>query len=149
MAAFGSLTIPLEITSSQAREDALKVLNQTPGAEDVSIDAAGTASLKLQFPGNIDALIGKLRGKRVLEGLPLLTVSVPVKPMIEHIDAADVLERLRASATLSNVVYDGATVSATAIATTSALRYIFEEVVNAGLMPVDFPTVAGSLEFVL
>jgi hypothetical protein len=148
MAAAASLTIPLQIASPEAREDALAILENSAGSQDVAIDSAGTATLKLQFPGNIDALMSKLRHKRVIAGLPLIGVSVPVKPMIT-VDPADVLDRLRASATLSNVTYDGATVAATAIATTSALRYIFEEVVNAGLMPVDFPTVAGSLEFVL
>jgi hypothetical protein len=148
MAAAASLTIPLQIASPEAREDALSVLEKTPGSQDVAIDAAGVATLKLQFPGNIDALVSKLRAKRVLTTLPFIGVSVPVKPMIE-VDAADVLERLRASVTLSNVTYDGSTVTATAMGATSAFRYILEEVENAGLMPVDIPTVAGSQEFVL
>jgi hypothetical protein len=148
MAAAAALTIPLTIASPQAREDALEILENTAGSQDVSIDAAGTASLKLQFPGNIDSLMGKLRGKRLIAGLPSIGVSVPVKPF-RTVDGADVLQRLRASATLSNVGYDGATVTATALASTSALRYIFEEVLIAGLMPVDFPTVAGPMEFVL
>lgn len=148
MAAFAALTIPLKFETPEAHEDALSVLENTPGAEDVSIDAAGTATLKLQFPGNIDAIMGKLRAKRAIAGLPLIGVSLPVKPMRE-VDPAEVLQRLQASATLSNIGYDGTTVTATAVAATSALRYIFEEIQNAGLMPVDMPTVAGSLEFVL
>jgi len=148
MAAAAALTIPLQIASPEALEDALYVLKNSAGSEDVAIDAAGVATLKLQFPGNIDALVAKLRAKRVLAGLPFIGVSVPVKPMVE-VDPADVLERLRASVTLSNVTYDGSTVTATAMGTTSAFRYILEEVENAGLMPVDIPTVAGSLEFVL
>jgi hypothetical protein len=150
MAAFVALTIPLQITSPEALEDALSVLENTPGSEDVAIDAAGHATLKLQFPGNIDALIGKLRSKRVLTGLPLMGVSLPVQSMEGvHVDAADVFERLRASATLSNIEYDGTTVTATAVASTSALRYIFEELVNAGVMPISDSTPAGFLEFVL
>jgi hypothetical protein len=149
MAASAALTIPLQLATPVAREDALYILENAAGSEDVAIDAAGTATLKLQFPGAIDALMRKLRAKRAIGALPMIGVSLPVKPMIDDVDPADVLERLRASASLSNVTYDGSTVTATAIATTSALRYIFEEVINAGLMPVDIPTVAGSLEFVL
>ena len=65
------------------------------------------------------------------------------------VDPAKLLAELNASPAVSNAAYDGETVSATVLATTSALRYVYEEIIIAGLMPVDMPTVAGLQEFVL
>jgi hypothetical protein len=148
MAASAALTIPLHVSTRNAREDALEILENTPGSAGVSLDDAGVASFHLQFPGNIDALVSKLRGKRVLDATPTMTLSVAVESM-RLVDPADVLQRLKSSPAISEAAYDGTHVSVAAVATTSAARYVFEEILNAGLMPIDMPTPAGALEFVL
>jgi hypothetical protein len=149
MAASAALTIPLHVSTTNAREDALEILENTPGSAGVSIDDAGVASFHLQFPGNIDALVSKLRGKRVLDAAtPTMTLSVTVQSM-RLVDPADVLQRLKSSPAISEASYNGTVVAVAAVATTSAARYVFEEILNAGLMPIDMPTPAGALEFVL
>jgi hypothetical protein len=116
----------------------------------VALDtASGKITFGYEFPGNIDRLVERLERKG-LGKVTTVAIDVPVRNIVGGIvDPAKLLAELNASPAVSNAAYDGSTVSATVLATTSALRYVYEEIIIAGLMPVDMPTVAGLQEFVL
>jgi hypothetical protein len=59
------------------------------------------------------------------------------------------IAHLNSSPAVTNASFDGKTLSATVIAATNAMRFVYEEIIVAGLMPVDMATVAGPQEFVL
>ncbi len=65
------------------------------------------------------------------------------------IDQSGLIAHLNSSPALSHAAFDGKVVSATVVAATNAMRFLYEEIIVAGLMPLDMPTVAGPLEFVL
>ena len=150
MAASAALTIPLQISPGRRREDALAILENSAGSRGRRLDAAGQRHAETPVSGQYRSLMGKLRRKKLIAGLPSIGVSRAGQGRSSRRSAPDVLERLprfrhaleRRLRRLDHHRHGD-------LATTSALRYIFEEIVNAGLMPVDFPTVAGSLEFVL
>lgn len=77
-------------------------------------------------------------------------MSVPVQNLTGRvIDPTALLQHLNASPAVTAASFDGHVVSATIVAATNAMRYIYEEIIVAGLMPLDVPTVAGPSEFVL
>jgi hypothetical protein len=148
MAASATLTIPLALTSSAQREAALKILNSTPGTSDIALGAE-SASVKLQLPGNIDILMHRLASAN-LAPPESIGVSIPVKVMVPaKFSPAKMAADLDASPAVSGAAYDGNVVTATMVAHTNSIRYIFEELEVNGLMPIDMPTPAGPLEFVL
>jgi hypothetical protein len=130
--------------------DAELVFGRTPGTSAVAIDpVAGKATFGFEFPGNIDRLVERLAGKGLAPGATV-AVEVPVRNIAGGtVDVEAMLAHLNASPAVSNAAFDGKTVSATAASQTNAMRYIYEEIIIAGLMPVDMPTVAGKQEFVL
>jgi hypothetical protein len=130
--------------------DARKIFENTPGAADVAVDAAaGTATLRFQFPGNIDAMVGKLRNRGLIASTTI-GLTVPVENLSGRtIDPTEFLADLNHSPTISGASFDGKTVSVTILAATNALRFLYEEIIVNGLMPLDMPTVAGPQEFVL
>ena len=142
MAASASLTIPVTLASPRAVYDITSVLEATAGVSDLAVDAATSkATLGYQFPGSLDSVMRKLRSR----GL-----SVPVKNLSgKTIDAAQFLSHLNASPAITGANYDGKTVSATIVPMTASMRYVYEEIIIAGLTAVDIPTVAGPQEFVL
>ncbi|MBD5653913.1 MAG: hypothetical protein IAI50_01885 [Candidatus Eremiobacteraeota bacterium] len=150
MAAAASLTIPTSIVTPVQAYDARKVLSSTAGASNIAVDAsANRITFDYEFPGNIDRVMEKLRARHVT-GTRSLALSVPVKNLSgRSIDTADFVAHLNASPTVEAATYDGHAVTATIVAQTNAMRYIYEEIIIAGLMPLDIPTVAGPQEFVL
>lgn len=150
MAASASLTIPVRLATPAQAYDARAVFDRTPGLLRHEIDAAGTkATVQFEFPGNVDALMSRLVGKR-LTTTKTATISVPVVNLTGRtVDPVHLIASLNASPAVSNASFDGQTVSATIVAATNAVRYMYEEIVLAGLMPLDKPTVAGKQEFVL
>jgi hypothetical protein len=150
MAASASLSIPLTLATTAQALDARKILESTAGLTDVALDAAGgKATVRYQFPGNIDHVMSRLRSRRLVKS-STIAMSVPVKNHSGRtVDPAEVVAHLNASPAVTNASFDGTTVSATVVAATNALRFVYEELLIAGLMPVDRPTVAGPQEFVL
>lgn len=150
MAASASLTIPMTLETPAQKYDANAVFNRTPGLLCHEIDPAGiSVTVQFEFPGNLDALMSRLVGKR-LTSSRLATIAVPVVNLAGRaIDPSRLIASLNASPAVSNATFDGNTVSATIVAATNAVRYMYEEIILAGLMPLDKPTVAGAQEFVL
>jgi hypothetical protein len=150
MAASASLTIPVTLKTPAMAIDARKIFESTPGTENIVIDAtAGKATMGFQFPGNIDAMVGQLRRKGLLAS-STIALSVPVANLSGRtVDPTALLGELNHSPAISDASYDGHTVSANIVAATNAMRYIYEEIIIFGLMPLDKPTVAGPQEFVL
>ena len=150
MSASASLIVPLTLESPAQSFDARKILESAPGSTDLIIDqTTGTATFGLEFPGNIDAIMRPLR-KRGLTRTDTVRVAVPVKNLTGRVvDPTELIAHLNASPALSGVGFDGETVTATAVAATNAFRYLYEEIIVAGLMPMDVPTVAGPKDYVL
>ncbi|GAC1303164.1 MAG: hypothetical protein NVSMB19_12990 [Vulcanimicrobiaceae bacterium] len=150
MAASASLTIPLALASPAQTYDATRIFEATPGLSGLAFDVAGgTARVRLEFPGNLDALMRRLVAKR-LTSARSIAISIPVQNLTGRIvDPAKLLGALNASPAITGAAYDGKTVAATIVPATNAVRYLYEEIIIAGLMPLDVPTVAGPLEFVL
>ncbi len=150
MAAAASLTIPISLATPAQTYDATRIFEATPGLSGLSLDiAGGTATIRLEFPGNLDALMRRLAGKR-LATAQTVKIAVPVQNLSGRIiDPVRLLQSLNASPAIANAGYDGKIVTATIVAATNAVRYMYEEIIVAGLMPLDIPTVAGPLEFVL
>jgi hypothetical protein len=130
--------------------DAHKIFDSTPGTENIAVDAAGgKATMLFQFPGNIDAMIGKLQ-RRGLLASTTIELSVPVANLSGRtVDPTAFIGDLNHSPTISGASFDGHIVSANILAATNAMRFLYEEIINFGLMPLDKPTVAGPQEFVL
>ena len=150
MAASASLTIPMTLGGPTAALDARTIFERTPGLLRHEFDAAGAnATVQFEFPGNVDALMSRLQAKRLARGRTA-TISVPVVNLTGRtIDPERLIASLNASPAVSNASFDGSTVSATIVAATNAVRYMYEEIIVAGLMALDKPTVAGPQEFVL
>ncbi len=150
MAASASLTIPVTTATPAQAYDLRKILDSTPGAENFEIDAAaGTVTFDYQFPGNIDATMRRLTKSGLLHG-NTIKVRVPVKNLSgKVVNPAQLCAALDASPAVRDAAYDGNTVSATVAGATNAMRYVYEEILVAGLTAIDVPTVAGKQEFVL
>jgi hypothetical protein len=150
MAASATVTIPLTLSYPAAAADAEAIFGRTPGTSAVAIDAAGgKATFGFEFPGNIDRLVERLAGKG-LSVASTVSVAVPVKNLSGRVvDEAGLIAHLNASPAVSNAAYDGKNITATVVAATNAMRYVYEEIIIAGLMPLDKPTLAGPQEFVL
>lgn len=150
MAASASVTIPVTLAGPAATMDARAIFERTPGLLGPTLDAAGTnASFQFEFPGNLDALVSRLAAKGLVRGRTA-TIAIPVANLTGRtIDPTALIASLNASPAISNASFDGKTVSATIVAATNAARYLYEEIVIAGLVPLDKPTVAGPQEFVL
>lgn len=150
MAAAASLTIPVTIGNPAHLYDVRTILESTPGAAQISVDVASSqATLQYQFPGNIDMVMRKLRS-RGLTNATSIAMSVPVKNLSgKDVDSVQLISHLNASPAVTRANYDGATVSATIVPMTASMRYVYEEIIIAGLTAIDMPTVAGPQEFVL
>lgn len=150
MAASASLTIPVSLATPVQQLDVTRIFQATAGLKDITLDAAAnTATVQFEFPGNIDALMGRLRSKR-LTTAKTIAISVPVVNLSgKVVDPTHLLHALNLSPAVHQAAYDGHTVTATIVAATNAVRYMYEEIVIAGLMPLDMATVAGPQEFVL
>ncbi len=150
MAASATLTIPMTLGTPAQAQDAAAAFGRTPGLLRHEFDATGaSATVQFEFPGNVDALMARLTSRR-LTASRTATISVPVKNLTGRvIDPTQLIASLNASPAVSNASFDGTTVSATIIAANNAVRYMYEEIILAGLMPLDKATIAGPQEFVL
>ena len=150
MAASASLTIPVTLATPGDLYDVTSILESTAGTTNVAVDpATSKVTLGYQFPGNIDTVMRKLRS-RGLTAAATIGMSVPVKNLSgKTIDAVTFVSHLNASPAITGADYDGNTVSATIVPMTASMRYMYEEIIIAGLTAIDMPTVAGPQEFLL
>jgi hypothetical protein len=143
MGASATVTIPLSIRSSVDADEALTVLTNTAGSSSASVDpAAGTGTVVMQMPGNIDALMAKLASHKLLPG-DWITVSVPVRSLAipgYTIDTAALTAKLLASPAVTAATINGDKIEATVAAETASMRFMYEEILHAGMIPQDVPT---------
>lgn len=150
MAAAASLTIPVSLVTPLQTYNTKRVLNRIPGASHIAVDAAaGKVTFQFEFPGNIDRVMDKLRARHVTRA-STLAISVPVENLTgQSVDREHFLDVLNSSPAVQGAQFDGAAVTATIAAQTNAMRYLYEEIIVAGLMPLDVPTRAWPQDFVL
>ncbi|MGP6159805.1 MAG: hypothetical protein ACLPYS_20295 [Vulcanimicrobiaceae bacterium] len=150
MGASATLTIPLSLATAEQRDAAQEILGSAAGTSDVEIDPAGSKALvRIQMPGNIDSLMGKLY-RAGLTTTQTIDVSIPVKRMTDNpVDPIELVRDLNWSPAVTNATYDGRTVTATIAAATNAMRYIFEELIHNGLMPQDNATIPSPTGFII
>jgi hypothetical protein len=148
MSASASLVLPVTFGSAVGPAATKRILDATAGASSIAVNAeGGVATLGYEFPGNIDGLVRRLHAAGVTAG-PTVKISVPVKNVTgREIDPAELLADLNDSPAVSGAAYDGNTVTATVACATNAFRYVYEEIIINGLMPLDVPTVAGLQDF--
>lgn len=78
MGAFAVVSLPLDLSrGSGASIVATAIVETFPGTRAVTLDAAGTVSFELQFPGNLSELVNRLSANGIAVG-ERGTVSVPV-----------------------------------------------------------------------
>jgi negative regulator of sigma E activity len=129
-----ALTIPVNVRTPAQVAALAKILNAAVGSSDVTVDpTAGKATLRYEFPGDIDPLMRMLY-QRGLANSATLAVSVAVQPVDgAAVNPAALVARLNAAPTVSYASYDGKTVSATIAAATEALRDLHARIVAVGL----------------
>ncbi len=147
---FGFANDPRDHGNPAHRYEVLSILEATAGATHIAVDSASSAvTLQYQFPGNIDSVIRRLRS-RGLSAPATIGLSVPVKNLSgKNVDAVQLVSHLNASPAVTGASFDGSTISATIVPMTASMRYVYEEIIIAGLTAIDMPTVAGPQEFVL
>jgi hypothetical protein len=151
MAASAALSIPVKLPTPLSAALALDVLARSAGASDAAVDAAtSTATFNYQVPGSLDKIVAKLAAKGIHLG-GWAKVGIPVQPATPGvaIDGPTLIAHLNASPAVKDATFDGHTVGANVFPATNAMRYVFEELIVAGLLPIDQPTPARPQDFVL
>ncbi len=150
MSAAASLVIPVAFTTTSSEAKALRIFQATAGISQFVVNVPeGTATISYEFPGNIDGLVRRLSGVGVKAG-PTVHVTVPVKNLSgKVVNPTQLLADLKSSPAVVDAAFDGDAVTATIVCATNAFRYVYEEIIINGLMPLDVPTVAHPQEFVL
>ena len=132
-----SLTIPVTVKTPAHVVEVTGLVASAPGASDVVVDAtAGKATFRYEFPGDIDPLMWRLY-ERGLANSATLAVLLSVRATAgSGAGASGLVATLNNSASVSNASYDGKTVAATIAAAGEAMRYLYDEIVAAGLTPI-------------
>ena len=141
MGAFATVTIPLDLSRPGIGPLALEEARNAAGSVDAAITGDGLR-LKLQMPGNIRSLLGRL-GALGLTTPPEVGVSVPVRslaipdlvPNVQHL-----LTTLNESGEVTNARIEGDAVIATTGPTSKGLYRIFHALLHEGLIAQDTPT---------
>jgi hypothetical protein len=135
MGALATLTIPLSLKTSNDRYDATQILETVAGSEGLSFNDS-SATLNLQFPGNVSSIIKKLAGK---VSVPMRSLAIPDKPA----NPAAMLSEVGESSAISNAHFNGDRFEATVVPSTNTMLLIYESAVKAGLIPQDVPTLVA------
>ncbi len=141
MGAFATVTIPLDLTPPGAIALALEEAEASAGSVEAAATSAGLM-LKLQLPGNLRSLMGRLNALGFATPATL-EVSVPVRslaipdlvPNIGHLLAA-----LNTSGEVTNARIEGDAVIATTGPTSKGLYRIYHALLHEGLIAQDTPT---------
>ncbi len=141
MGAFATVTIPLDLSRPGIAALALAEAQNTAGSTDAALTGEGL-SLKLQMPGNLRSLVGRL-GALGLDTPAEVGVSVPVRslaipdlvPNVQHL-----LTALNESGEVRDARIEGDAVIATTGPTSKGLYRIYHALFHEGLMAQDTPT---------
>jgi hypothetical protein len=96
MAAFATVRMTVDLAGSGKAELARDVVETFPGTRAVAVDAlGGTLDFELQFPGNLSALVRRLRESAIAVASPA-SVTLPVVALVPELvaDPQAVAERL-------------------------------------------------------
>jgi len=124
--------------TSPAQHDAIAaVFLSALGSSDIAVDPyAAKATLRFQFPGDIDPVMSELY-RRGLTHSATLALLIGVENPKGTVDAHGLIGRIGALPAVSNVSFDAGVLSATIAAATGSMRSLHDEIVAAGLVPVD------------
>ncbi len=141
MGAFATVTIPLDLTAPGAAAAALGEARNSAGSVDAAVTNDGL-TLKLQMPGNIRSLVGRLtalgfpKPAEVGVSVPVRSLAIPdLVPNVQHL-----LTTLNESGEVSNARIEGDAVIATTGPTSKGLYRIFHALLHEGLIAQDTPT---------
>lgn len=144
MGAFASLSIPLDLSRPGGGELALDAAGSSSGAIDAGVTPEGL-TLKLQMPGNIGALMGRLRANgfatpdRIGVSVPVRSLAIPEKnPSAEHLVGV-----LNASGDVFDAQITGDSVTAFTGPTSKGLYRIYHALIHEGLIAQDTPTLVA------
>jgi hypothetical protein len=158
MGAFASLTIPVDLTRCHdAATVALGVVDGFPGTRNAALDAAAsTVAFELHFPGNLSALVRRLRDNLIPVG-DAAHVSVPVESLAPELIAAGpeiVAERVVEGAHVWDVAFargkwisaahfDGKSVVATIVPSSNAMHQIYDALLSLSVVVNDLELAAA------
>jgi hypothetical protein len=141
MGAFATVTIPLDLTRPGIAALALAEAQNSAGSTDAALTADGL-SLKLQMPGNLRSLIGRLKAldlttpAKVGVSVPVRSLAIPdLIPNVQHL-----LTTLNESGEVTDARIEGDAVIATTGPTSKGLYRIYHALLHEGLIAQDTPT---------
>jgi hypothetical protein len=142
MGAFATVTIPLDLTRPGAAALALEEAETSAGSVDAAVTSEGL-TLKLSMPGNIRALMTRLRGvgfttpATVSVSVPVRSLAIPdLVPNVQHL-----LTELNESGEVTGARIEGDAVIATTGPTSKGLYRIYHALFHEGLLAQDTPTI--------
>jgi anti-sigma factor RsiW len=148
MGAFAVVTMPVDLSRGGAAAAAQDIVETFPGTRNVALDAgAGTVRFEMIFPGNLSALITRLRSNSVPVGQSA-SVSLPVKNLAPEILAADP-DRLKRNLSEGPPIWDvefargeyvleahmtGDRVEASIVPSSKSLHELYDALLNLGIV---------------
>jgi hypothetical protein len=158
MGAFATVTLPVDLTRCHdAAGVALSVVGKFGGTRQVEVDAAASKVVfELHFPGNLSALVRKLRDNLIPVG-DHAQVSVPIQVLVPELIAGGpsvIAERLVSGAHVWDVAFErGAWVSdatvasdrisATIVAGSNGMHQIYDSLLSLGVVVNDLELAAA------
>jgi hypothetical protein len=146
MGAYATITIPVDVSARGAAAVAQRVVEDFPGTRNVSLDAAnGKIAFELQFPGNLSALAGRLRGALIQIG-DHVDVSFPFRVCTpEALDPSLVVQRLTEGPEVWDVQFprgryvldarvNGGRVEASVVPSTSSMHELYDALLSVGAL---------------
>ena len=159
MGAFAVLAISVDLTKrSNAAALAYELVDSFPGTQNTNVDVATSAvTFELHFPGNLSALVRRLRNGLIPVG-EVATVSLPVTSLAPDLIAAGpeiVGERVVHGAEVWDVAFDrghyvsdarlnGTRLEATIVPSSDAMHQIYDALLTLGMVAHDPGLVAMS-----
>jgi len=69
MGSFALVSMPLDLSAHDAARTAREIVEEFPGTQHVVLDAAaGSVTFEIQFPGNLSALVARLKASEIPVG---------------------------------------------------------------------------------
>lgn len=158
MGAFATVQLPVDLTRCHdAAGVALSVVDGFPGTRNAAVDAvASTVVFELHFPGNLSALIRKLRDNIIPVG-DSAVVTVPVESLVPELVAGGptaLAERVVEGAHVWDVAFargphvtaarvDEGRVTATIVPGSDAMHQIYDALLSLGVVVNDLQLAAA------
>jgi hypothetical protein len=158
MGAFATVQLPVDLTRCHdAAGVALGVVAGFPGTRNAALDAAtSTVTFDLHFPGNLSALLARLRDNIIPTG-DSAQVTVPIESLVPELLAGGpdaVAARVVEGAHVWDVAFargphvmaarmDGGRVSATIVPGSDAMHQIYDALLSLGVVVNDLDLAAA------